>query len=241
MSKEVPRLTIGKLSDKRDETFIKSGIKELDTLTGGFPRARITELWGKEGVGKTYLATKLMANLSQEHTVLFIDTEFSLNKHRVAELGVNIDNVNYVANSTLEDVTQLIIDSVGDFDIIILDSLAFLTPKTVAAAEMGERSIGLYALLIKQWVLKFRPLLGESDTAFIALNQFRPTLNLYAPEEPPGGKAWHHACDLRLKLSTNSANKILSKGVVTGHWVDVEVKKNKMGKPHLKTKFKLEY
>lgn len=232
---------IGKLSDKSDERFIKSGT-ELDNLIGGgFPRGRITEIWGKEGVGKTHLATLLMANISKNNKVLFVDTEYALNKARVASLGADPKNIAYLADSQLERVCEALIAAIDQYDVIILDSLAMLTPLAVANAEVGERSIGLFALLLKHWVVKFRPLLSTSKTALVALNQYRPPIGLYATEQPPGGMAWVHSCDIRIKLTTNSTDKIMDKKVQLGHWVTATVKKNKLAPPQVTTKIKILY
>lgn len=233
--------TIGKLSDKADEQFIKSGTELDELLGGGFPRSRITELWGKEGVGKTHLATILMASLSNGHSVLFVDTEYSLNRARVASLGADTDNIEYIADSQLERVTELIIASVGKYDIIILDSLAMLTPITVSSAEVGERSIGLFALLLKHFVVKLRPLLSTSKTALIALNQYRPPIGLYTVESPPGGMSWQHSCDIRIKLTTVSADKIMEGKVQIGHKVTCTVKKNKLAPPGTSCKIDILY
>lgn len=232
---------ISKLSDKADEQFIPTGTPLDELIGGGVARGRITELWGKEGVGKTQLSTLLMANMSKDQKILFVDTEFSLNKDRVAALGADPKNIDYIADSRLERVCELLVDSVGKYDVIILDSLAFLTPLTVENAEVGERSIGLFSLLLKHWVLKFRPRLGQSKTAFVALNQFRPAIGLYVVAEPPGGKAWHHACDVRVLLTTNSTDKIMDGKVQIGHWVKCEVKKNKLAPPKTTTKVKIIY
>jgi recombination protein RecA len=133
------------------------------------------------------------------------------------------------------------IDSIGKYDLIVLDSLASLTPQTVANAEVGENAIGLYSRLIKHWVIKFRPRLGVSETAFVAVNQYRKPFGMYARAESPGGTSWHHATDVRLFLHGNSADKITKEGQQVGQWVQVEVKKSKVSQPHATTKFKLEY
>lgn len=232
---------ISKLSNKADEDFIPSGT-ELDKLMGGgFPRGRITELWGKEGVGKTHVATLLMANISKDKKVLFVDTEYSLNKHHVEALGADSNNIEYIADSRLERVCELLVDAVGKYDVIILDSLAMLTPLTVENQEVGERSIGLFALLLKHWVVKFRPALSASRTAFIALNQFRPNVGMYAVIEPPGGKAWAHAVDIRIYMTTASADKIKEGKKQIGHWVHCAVKKNKLAAPGTEVKVKIIY
>jgi len=237
--KKIDDLNISKLSDKKDESYIASGVPEIDELLGGgFARGRITELSGKEGVGKTHLAIMLMANMSDKQKVLYVDAEFALNKARVASLGAKPTHIAYIADSRLERICEALVANVGKYDVIILDSLASLTPLAVANAEIGERSIGLFSLLIKHWVLKFRPALANSKTAFVALNQFRPAIGMYAIEQTPGGMSWAHSCDVRVKLSTNSAAK-LPDG--SGHWVACTIKKNRLGATGGQTKFKLLY
>lgn len=233
---------ISKLSAKIDERFIPTGINELDeVIGGGVYRGRITEIWGSEGVGKTYTVTRLMANISKDHKILFIDSEFALNKQRVADLGGDVENISFIADARLERVCELIVANVGKYDVIILDSLAYLTPQTIDEAEVGANNIGLFARQIKHWVIKFRPRLGISDTAFIAINQYRKPIGLYVKAEPPGGTSWLHAVDVRVHLTTNSADKIISKGVQTGHWINAEIKKSKVSQPFVKTKYKVEY
>jgi len=231
---------ITKLSNKKDEVFILTGTP-LDELVGGIPRARIMELWGSEGIGKTNLTTQIMAHLSKDHTILFVDTEFALNASYVASKGVNMKNVDYIADSQLERVTELLISSVGKYDLIVLDSLAYLTPLTIDTNQVGENTIGIYARLIKHWIVKFRPRLGMSKTAFLAVNQFRAPIGPYVKAQPPGGMAWNHAVDVRLFLTTNSGDKIEEKGERVGHWLKIDVKKSKVSAPHLSTKIRIIY
>lgn len=239
---ELSEPKIEKLSAKLSESFIPTGVQEIDDMIGGgIPRGRITEVWGQEGVGKTYLMIKILAHLSKEHKILYIDSEFALNRNRVEELGGDIDNISYIADSRLERVCELTIDSVGKYEVIILDSLAYLTPTTVDSAEVGENAIGLFSRLIKHWVVKFRPRLGISKTAFVVINQYRKPFGMYAKAEPPGGTSWMHAVDVRLLLTTNSADKTMEGTKQTGHTVHVEVKKSKVSQPYIKTKFTVIY
>ena len=228
--------SIGKLSAKQDEEFIKTGITELDKLIGGIPRGRITELWGAEGIGKTNLTTQIMANLSKDHKILFVDTEFALNKDYVASKGVDMDKVDYIEDSQLERVCELLVKAVGNYDLIILDSLAYLTPLTIDTNQIGENTIGIFARLLKHWIVKFRPRLGTSRTALIAVNQYRAAIGLYVKPEPPGGKAWGHAVDVRLYLTSNKADKFDG-----GHYLNLEVKKSKVSLPYKTTKIKIIY
>jgi recombination protein RecA len=228
------------LGDKKVEEFIPFGIKELDDMIGGIPRGRITELWGSEGCGKTHTMSKILA-ANPDLKALVVDAEFAINAERIASFGVNMKNIDFIQDARLERVSELILKSVGKYDLIFLDSLAFLTPTTVDNAEVGENAIGLFSRLIKHWVVKLRPRLGVSKTALVVINQYRAPLGLYVKAEPPGGKAYHHAVDLRLYLTSNSADKIMSSGVQTGHWVHVEVKKSKVSQPFVTTKYKLTY
>jgi recombination protein RecA len=232
---------ISALSDKKGESFLESGIPEIDELIGGIPRRRIVELWGSENAGKTYTATKMMSTVSKIGKVLYIDSEFALNKERADKLGANLKNIDFIADARLEQVSELIINSVGKYDLIILDSLASLTPLTVATSEVGENAIGLFSRLIKHWVVKFRPLLGTSETAFVAINQYRKPFGLYAKPESPGGTSWHHSVDVRLYLTSNSSDKIVKEGKKIGQWVNIEVKKSRVSQPHATTKFKIQY
>lgn len=240
--KDVDEPAITTLEAKLDETFIPTGIKEVDELVGGgVYRGRITEVWGQEGVGKTNLVTRMLANVSKEYKVLYVDTEFALNKDRVRALGADPLNISYVADARLERVAELLIAAVGKYDLIILDSLAYLTPMTMEENEVGSNSIGIFARLLKHWIIKFRPRLGVSKTAFVAINQYRKPIGLYAKAEPPGGTSWNHAVDVRLLLSKNESDSIVVGKVRTGHWVNVEVKKSKVSNPYVKTRYKLEY
>src|SRR6267154_2734498 len=100
-------------------TFLTSGIKEIDKLTGGFPRGRITILYGLAGVGKTSLMIKCLAKISKEHRVLFCDVENALNIECVKELGADVNKIDYSNLAVLEEVTELIRQSISKYDVII--------------------------------------------------------------------------------------------------------------------------
>lgn len=231
MPKKTNEPSIGKLSEQDEVSYIPSGIQEFDDMLGGLPRGRVTEVWGKEGVGKTYMVSKMLAHNSDKK-VLLIDSEFAVDKKRIEQLGGDLGNINFIADARLERVAELMIDSIGKYDLIVLDSLASLTPLTVEKQEVGENAIGLFARLVKHWAVKFRPQLGESKTAFVATNQYRSPIGMYATAEPPGGKAWHHVVDLRLLVSKNNSSSLIKQnGKLVGHDVKVEIKKSRLGKP----------
>lgn len=232
--------SIAKLSDMQEETFIPWGIEELDKLTGGIPRGRITELWGAEGVGKTHTLGKIMA-ANTDKKILVVDAEFALNRSRIESFGADVSTIDFIQDARLERVSELTLSSIGKYDIIMVDSLAFLTPLTVENAEVGENAIALFARLIKHWVIKLRPRLGVSKTALVIVNQYRTPVGMYAKATPPGGAAYNHAVDLRLYLTSNSSDKVMSGGEQVGHWVNVEVRKSKVSQPFMKAKYKVKY
>lgn len=234
--------TIISLNDKIEELFIPTGIKELDSIIGGgVYRGRITEIWGQEAVGKTNLVTRILANLSKDQKVLFCDSEFALNKERVKALGADPSNISYLADARLERVAETMLAAIGKFDVIILDSIASLTPMSIEENEVGTNFVGIFARLIKGWALKFRPRLGVSKTAMIVINQYRSPVGMYAKAEPPGGRQWHHAVDVRIRLTTNSSDKIMKGSERVGHYVHAEVLKSKVSQPYQKSKYELRY
>jgi recombination protein RecA len=243
-AKNTDEPAITSLNNKVDEQFIPTGIPEVDNIIGGgVYRGRITEVWGQEGVGKTNFVTRMLAAASKDYKVLYVDSEFALNTERMKALGVDLDSIDYIADARLERVAELLIQAVSEnkYDLIILDSIAYLTPTTVDTNQVGENSIGLFSRLIKHWIVKFRPRLGVSKTACVVINQYRKPLGLYVKAESPGGTSWHHAVDVRLLLTSNSGDKIMKGSERIGHYVNVEVKKSKVSQPFVTTKYKLLY
>lgn len=232
---------IVKLSELDDVEFLTSGIKEIDTLIGGFPRSRLTELYGKNGVGKTTLMCMCLAAMSEKETVLFIDAENALNKDRVANLGGKLDKIDVSVEYQLEAVADLVLESLGRYDIIIVDSIAGLVPKTESEGETGAANIGVKARLIHQWMRKMIGRLGKSKTALVFVNQLRESPDIYTPPFTTGGLAIPYAASLRLQLSSNKSDRIVKDKAFIGHWVNVEVTKSKVSPPHARTKFKIKY
>jgi RecA/RadA recombinase len=232
-----------KLSDLKEETYLSTGIAELDEMITGFARGRITEIWGNPGIGKSYLLAKTLASL--DGTALYVDAEYSLVKQRLADLGVKLDKVDYIQDGRLEQVTERILEAVGAFDLIILDSLAKLIPMTVETSEVGTNAIGLFARQVKHFEAKLKPILATSKTAFVVINQARAGMGAMAPAKPQGGFAWEHAIDIRIKLSKPLGSKqehvIKGQKVFTGHLVEATVEKSRLTPPYIKTKFLINY
>lgn len=240
MKKKDDAPQIQRLSMVSSQEFIPTGSAELDGLLGGgLARGRILELFGQPGTGKTHLVTQLVAQATtSNYRVLYVDSEFALSGARTADLGVDNTKVDYIADSNLERVTELLIASVGKYDIIVLDSLAELIPLTVDTQQVGETAIGLFAREIKHWVVKFRPRLGTSKTAFIATNQYRSPVGMYARVESPGGKAWHHCVDMQLYLQANKGDILPDK---SGHHVTATLTKSRLSAPHQSIKLTIRY
>lgn len=232
---------IQKLSEIKQVTFVTSGIPEIDELTGGFPRARITEISGKQGVGKTSLMAKTLAAMSEQDKVLYIDSENALNPERVKQLGGKLDQVDFSTEYILEDVADLVISKLGKYDIIIVDSVAGLVSKTELEAETGAANVGVKAKRMHNWVRKMTGALGKSRTALVFINQIHQSPNMYQPTYTTGGTALDYAASLRLELSNNKADLLGQPGAYTGVWVHVLVTKSKLSQPYAKTKFRLGY
>lgn len=245
MIKKKDETVIGTMADMPNEGFVSSGVAEVDELLGGgFPIHRITQVYGMPGVGKGYLMTMAMAN--PKNKVLYIDAEFALNKDRAKSAGVDLDKVDYVPNSQLEEVAEYILANLNKYNLVIIDSLAALTPMTIAQNEVGTSSIGLAARQIGHFIAKLRPKLYDSKTAIVGINQVRANLGYGAAESKPfGGFAWNHAVDLSLKLSKGAANAVYKTtgGIKkqSGHWCTVKVDKSRIGDFGTETKFLIDY
>lgn len=243
--KKANDLEIGTLDDVPEEGFVTTGVEEVDEiLGGGFPRRRITQIWGLPGVGKSYLLARSMA--ASKGKVLYVDTEFALNRARLEEMGINLKDIEYIASSQLEDIAEYIINNIEKYDLVIIDTLAKLTPMTVSTNEVGTNAIGLVARQIGHFEAKLRPKLYKSNAAVIGINQVRANMG-FGPAQTQafGGWAWGHTIDLNLKLYKDANNKIIKtvNGVKreAGHICSVKVEKSRVSTPLATTTFKINY
>lgn len=222
--------------------FVSSGLAEVDTLTGGYPRGRVSLVFGLAGIGKTSMLVKAMSQASSKHKILYCDVENSINSERFKELGANMANVDYYNSSILEEVCELIKKNIDKYDLIILDSVAMLVPDAEHAAEVGEQFVGLKPRLLGQWLRQIEGDLGKSKCALVLVNQVRKSMELYGDKYVlPGGMQLKFSSSLTLELKSLSADRIMDGKQQTGHWINVNVVKSKVSKPFEKTRFKLVY
>lgn len=243
MAKKQTNSQIKSMEEYPPIEFVTSGVPEVDALYGGYPRGRITEVYGKKSVGKSTLMMLMLAALSKKDKVLYIDAENAINVPRLIELGADPANIDFSTVSVLEDIGQIILDNISKYDVIILDSVAGTITRTEMQAEVGDHVVGVKGKVMNSIFSRRLPeLLAKTHCALILINQLRDSFSMYGePVYTPGGKAIEYAASLRIQLNTISKDKIIKEGEQIGHWVQVDVTKSKVGKPHLKTKFKLLY
>ena len=220
-------------SDIEPLEFISTGIPEIDEMTHGFPRKRITEIFGMKGVGKTALMSRIISN--GDVKIAYIDTENAL-----VETPDNVFSTSdYVLERVADAVDKLL---ERDYDLIVVDSVASLVPRAEAEGDITEMQMGLKARMMGKWMRRVNSHLSKSNTALVFINQQRESMELYGPKKfTPGGHALPYAASLRLELKTTKADRIVKNSEVVGHWVQVEVEKSRVCKPFQKAKFKLLY
>ncbi len=256
--KKLPPLIMA--SELAPVSFITTGIPEIDVAIkpkkgdelGGFPRGRVSEVYGMEGVGKTSLTLQSIAGMQKAGLkALFIDTENALNVDRAEELGVDLKKLAVSTEAVAERVIDIVLGYVTQFDVIVIDSLAGM----VAAAEFDEAGLeesggafmGLKARVMGQFMRKVVKPLADSKCALIFINQERMNLQPFGKKTfTPGGKAVPYATSLRIELKSNRVADQITKSVNgetkrVGQWVTAHIQKSKVGIPHVETKFKILY